>query len=205
MEAIRAYLDQGGVFMYPIIAGALWGLALVFERILFYMQTTALISRQTASFSRELQVNGIEGVQKWIASQRGLLPQVLDAAVSNRTLPAHRMEEKMEAVLLKELPSYSKFLNFIAVLASLMPMLGLLGTVTGMIATFEVIALQGTGDAQAMAGGIAEALITTQAGLVASVPIILGHTFVSNRLKKITDKVKESCHQIIDYMKDQNG
>ncbi len=84
-----------------------------------------------------------------------------------------------------------------------MPILGLLGTVTGMIATFSVIELQGTGDAQSMAGGISEALVTTQAGLVASLPIILGHLFITDRLKRITDKTREICAFTVDYLKDR--
>ncbi len=204
MEAVKAYIQQGGLLMYPIIAGALWALLLVFERIVFYIQTTALISRQSEMFAKVLKAEGLEGAGKWIGTQKGLLPRVLSAGANNVNLPVPRIEEKMEAVLLRELPAFSRYLNFIAVMASLMPMFGLLGTVTGMITTFKVIALQGTGDAQAMAGGIAEALITTQAGLIAAIPVILGHTFLSNRLKKITDTIKESCHQLIDHLKDRH-
>ncbi|MFW5775569.1 MAG: MotA/TolQ/ExbB proton channel family protein, partial [Chitinivibrionales bacterium] len=190
MEALNAYIQQGGVFMFPIIAGAAWGLVLVFERIIFYLQKTALISSQSKAFTDELKSGGVEKATVWLSKQKGLLPVVLKAGLENTHLPVDRISEKMEAVLLRELPQYSRFLNFIAVLSSLMPMFGLLGTVTGMIATFKVIALQGTGDAQAMAGGIAEALLTTQAGLVAAIPMILGHTYVSSKLKRITDNVK---------------
>ncbi len=202
MEAIASYVARGGVFIYPIIAGALWGMVLVFERIVFYVQKTALIRRQSDTFTRQLRSGGIPEAGRWLETQSGLLSMVLGAGVKHAHLPVERVSEKMEAVLLKELPSYSRFLNFLAVLSSLMPMFGLLGTVTGMIATFKVIALQGTGDAQAMAGGIAEALLTTQAGLVAAIPMILGHTYLSSKLKKITDTIKESCHLLIDYMKD---
>jgi biopolymer transport protein ExbB len=110
----------------------------------------------------------------------------------------------MEAALLAELPQYSKYLNLLAALAALMPIFGLLGTVTGMIRTFNVIALLGTGDPKAMADGIAEALITTQAGLVAATPIILGHTLLANRLRKISDTLRQACAAFLDYIKESH-
>jgi biopolymer transport protein ExbB len=85
-----------------------------------------------------------------------------------------------------------------------MPIFGLLGTVSGMILTFNVISLHGTGDAQAMASGIAEALITTEAGLVAAAPMLLGHVLLVSRCKKISDKTREACVKVLDYMKDND-
>jgi biopolymer transport protein ExbB len=126
----------------------------------------------------------------------------MTVALKNRHLPPERVEEKMESILLEQLPGYSRFLNLIASLAGLMPIFGLLGTVSGMIKTFNVIALHGTGDAQAMASGIAEALITTEAGLVAAAPIILGHVLLTSRLKKVSDKTRESCVKVMNYLKD---
>jgi biopolymer transport protein ExbB len=74
-----------------------------------------------------------------------------------------------------------------------------------MIVLFKVIALRGTGDAQAMADGISQALLTTEAGLVAAIPIILGHVLLTNRLNKITAKTKEVCLATIDYLKEPHA
>ncbi|MFH1760904.1 MAG: MotA/TolQ/ExbB proton channel family protein, partial [bacterium] len=145
---------------------------------------------------------GIPDAMAFIKSQKGVLKNVLQAALDNSSLPLAKIEKKLDGILLDQLPKLSRFLNLIATLGTLMPMLGLLGTVTGMIATFKVIALQGTGDAQAMADGISEALITTQAGLVAAIPIILGHTFLSNRLSRIVAVVKESTARVMDFLED---
>ncbi len=202
MEEIIQYINQGGVFIYPILIGTVWAGILLIERAVFYLQTAMLLTRQSERIFTILAQEGIERVEEHLKSQKGLLKNVLYTAVQNRHLPVERIEEKMEVVLLRYLPTYSKYLNLLAALSSIMPILGLLGTVTGMIATFKVIALQGTGDAQAMADGISEALITTQAGLVAALPIILGHVLLSNRLKKITDKTKETCVRFIDCLKD---
>lgn len=202
MDGIIAYINKGGFFIYPIILGTLWAMILFFERLLFYFSTATNLSKQSKTFFSLLTEEGGERVQEYLITQKGLLKTILLTAVNNLDQPPLRIEEKMEAVILKELPAYSKRLNFLASLAGIMPILGLLGTVTGMIATFKVIALQGTGDAQAMADGISEALITTQAGLVAALPIILGHVLLTNRLKTISDKTKETCTLFLDYIKD---
>ena len=204
MNAVLSYVRNGGVFMYPILLGAMWALTLLVERTIFFVQCQWRMNRQANTFFALLANRDLPGAQRYLQSQRGLVRDVLMAGVKNRDKPSARVEEKMESVLLRELPVYAKHLNVIASLAGLMPLLGLLGTVSGMIATFKVIALQGTGDVQAMAGGISVALITTQAGLVAALPIILGHVFLSNRLKRITDRTKEICVLFIDYVKDSH-
>ena len=204
MDAFNEYIQQGGIFIYPIIVGTLWALILILERAIFYLQTATRLTRQGDRIFAILSEQGIDALKQHLDKQRGLISNVLSVAIEHQSMPLDRIEDKMRATLVKYLPGYSKYLNLLAALATIMPILGLLGTVTGMIATFKVIALQGTGDAQAMADGISEALITTQAGLIAAVPIIIGHTLLSNRLRKITDKTKEICTQFIEYLKDEH-
>jgi biopolymer transport protein ExbB len=205
MDAIMMFIRQAGIFIYPILGGALWALVLLVERAIFYLQTASRLTKQSAEFRAILIREGFEKASAYIAAQKGILRNVLLSALSHRKLPVERIEEKMGLVVMKELPEYQKYLNLIAVLAGLMPMLGLLGTVSGMIVLFKVIALRGTGDAQAMADGISQALLTTEAGLVAAIPIILGHVLLTNRLNKITAKTKEVCLATIDYLKEPHA
>ncbi len=203
MSEIMAYLTKGGVFVYPIIFGTVWAMILLIERTIFYVQTASRLGNQGGYIEGMLISEGAENVLMYLKQKKGLIPRVLSVALENRSEPLNRIEEKIDGELMRQLPIYSRSLNLLATLAALMPILGLLGTVTGMISTFSVIELQGTGDAQSMAGGISEALVTTQAGLVASMPIILGHVFITDRLKRITDKTREICAFTIDYLKDQ--
>ncbi len=203
MESIISYITTGGIFMYPIVVCSFCAFVLLIERAFFYLQTASLLTNQSNKFFAILHAEGMEKAEEHLKSQRGLLKKVLLAALANRHKPVERIAEKMDLVLLNFLPIYRKHLNLLATLAGAMPILGLLGTVTGMIATFKVIALQGTGDAQAMADGISEALITTQAGLVSALPIIFGHVLLSNRLNKINGKIKAVCAQLLDFIKDK--
>jgi len=156
-------------------------------------------------FLAALEGGGLEGARAFLAGQHGILKTVLSTAVEHAHLPAQKINQKVDTVLLDQLPGLSRFLNLIATLGTLLPMLGLLGTVTGMIATFKVIALQGTGDAQAMADGISEALITTQAGLVAAIPIVLCHTFLSNRVSKLLAVIRASVTRLLDFLETEKS
>ncbi len=205
MSFLEHYIEQGGFFIYPIILFFLWAMVIAVERAIYYMQTASLLKRQRTKIFSILSESGVESLHEHLKTQKGLIRNVLYSAVDNRHLSTARIEEKMSIELTRYLPAYSKFLNMLATLAGIMPMLGLLGTVTGMIATFKIIALEGSGDAQAMAGGISEALITTQAGLVLAVPIILSHQFLTGRMTKITDTTREICLSFIDALKDSES
>lgn len=206
MGAILEYIDKGGVFIYPILAGSVWAFTLLVERLLFFKQVAFRITKLSDEFFRTLKADGTKEARSYLTGQTGVLKNVLTVALENERQPMRKIEARMEAVLLQELPVLSKFLNTLATLGAMMPILGLLGTVTGMIATFQVIALQGTGDAQALADGISEALVTTQAGLVAALPILLGHNFLSNRLQKIVSVVRACTAQVLDRIEEiQDG
>jgi len=204
MQAVIEYIRQGGIFMYPIIIGTLWALTLLIERSIFYLQTGANLSRQIHTVFSHLGRNDTEQCRSYLIGQRGIIRNVISVALEQTSQPPERVAEKMEVILTEQLPGYSRYLNLLASLAGLMPIFGLLGTVSGMILTFRVISLHGTGDAQAMASGIAEALITTQAGLVAAAPIMLGHVLLTSRLRKITDKTREACVKYITWLRDRN-
>ena len=203
MSDAAEYIARGGIFMYPIIIGFVLAVILLIERAIFYGQTASNLAKEGDAIYSMLSTDGIDKTILYLKSRKGLVPRVIVVALENRSLSLERIEEKMDVELMRHLPLYAKSLNLLATLAALMPILGLLGTVTGMITTFSVIELQGTGDAQSMAGGISEALVTTQAGLVASIPIILGHVFITDRLKRITDKTHEICAFTVDFLKEQ--
>ncbi|OGJ88596.1 MAG: hypothetical protein A2268_08015 [Candidatus Raymondbacteria bacterium RifOxyA12_full_50_37] len=205
MDAVREYFIKGGIFMFPIVGFTFWALLLICERFMFFWQTASRSKRLADRFSETLATGGLEDARTFLQGETGVIKNVLSVALEGAELPLSRLEKKVDTALLKELPALTHYLNIIATLAGLMPLLGLLGTVTGMITTFKVIALQGTGDAQAMADGIAEALITTQAGLVATVPIILFHVFLSNRSASIVSVLKASLTHLFEYLEEHRG
>jgi len=110
--------------------------------------------------------------------------------------------QQLNIQLAELMPKLEGSLPTVAIIGSLLPMLGLLGTVTGMIEVFEVIALQGTGEPQEMAHGISQALLTTASGLIIAIPVIFSHHLLSRRLRYVLAITEQSMHAV--YSQDIN-
>jgi biopolymer transport protein ExbB len=118
---------------------------------------------------------------------------VLKAGLGARGEERETLESVLQEAILKELPRLERFLPAINITGAIAPLLGLLGTVTGMISTFHVVTLYGTGDPRMMSGGISEALVTTELGLAVAIPIMLAHTFLSRRVEHIVGDMEEKA------------
>ena len=125
------------------------------------------------------------------------LGRVLKVASDNSGLDAESLELKLHESVLKERPGIESGLNLLKIIAMVAPLLGLLGTVTGMIITFQMITLFGAGDPKAMAGGISQALITTVLGLVVAIPTVLLHTLVNGKAQGILHILEEQSAGIV--------
>jgi len=125
------------------------------------------------------------------------LGRVLTVYNDNKGSDAENLELKLDEAILKELPSIESGINIIKIFAAIAPLLGLLGTVLGMIATFQQITLFGTGDPRLMAGSISMALVTTAQGIIAALPLILMHSLVAGRSKSIVHILDEQTAGIV--------
>ena len=125
------------------------------------------------------------------------LGRVLKVKEDNPKLDNESLELKLEEAVLKEKPSIESGVNLLKIISAVAPLLGLLGTVTGMIVTFQAITIFGAGDPKAMAGGISGALVTTVLGLIVAIPTVLMHTVVNGRAKRILHVLEEQSAGII--------
>jgi biopolymer transport protein ExbB len=130
-------------------------------------------------------------------SDKNPLGRILKVYQENKTADAENLELKLDEAILKELPRIERGVNIIKILAAIAPLLGLLGTVIGMIETFQIITLFGTADPRQMAGSISMALVTTAEGIIAALPLILLHSLVAGRAKSITHVLDEQTAGII--------
>lgn len=184
-QAVSAWFDKGGLVMYPLIGCALFAFILGFERFSTY-QTRGSRLITTRKHLMPLIRSG-----KWdeaidYSNSRGTgLGKALAVVVQKRELNRDSAEKSVKEALLTEIPNLEKRLGLISALGAVAPLLGLLGTVSGMIALFKVITDVGTNDARLLAGGISEALVTTQTGLIIAIPILLLHGFLSEKLDGI--------------------
>ena len=115
----------------------------------------------------------------------------------NRDVDTETLELKLGEAIFKETPKLNRALLFIQIISVVAPLMGLLGTVTGMIRTFQAITLYGTGDPKLMAGGISQALVTTVLGLSVAIPMVLLHTVVSGRSRRIVQILQEQSTGIV--------
>ncbi len=136
-------------------------------------------------------------VRRKSPSRGNPLGRVMMAYESNPNADAETLALKLDDAVLREIPKLERGLNLVKVFAAIAPLLGLLGTVVGMIITFQQITLFGTGDPKIMAGGISQALVTTVLGLIAAIPLLLLHAFASGFSKSVVQTLEEQAAGMI--------
>ena len=187
-------IKNGGPIVWPILAIGFFAFIIVIERSVFLRK----VHTNTDLIMGEVNSLALKG--KWaecekIASDAKGRPvyNVLRAALSARAETRETLESILQEAILKEFPRLERFLPALNVLGAVAPLLGLLGTVTGMISTFHVITLYGTGDPRMMSGGISEAMVTTMLGLSVAIPIMLAHTFLNRQVDHIIGDMEEKA------------
>ena len=183
-------LRQGGIVGYCIMGLGVIGLLIALWR-------AAGLSTAGRKVSAQLKRDS--------ASTDNPLGRVLAAYEANRGADTETIELKLSEAALKEMPDLTKGLLFIKVISVVAPLMGLLGTVTGMIKTFQVITLFGAGDPKMMAGGISQALMTTVLGLVVAIPMVLIHTLVSGQSRKIINILQSQSAGIVATHSEKHG
>jgi biopolymer transport protein ExbB len=176
-------VQQGGAVGYVIIGLGLLALALgVVKWVL-----VSITSRRVAAQRKQIETPNLGNP----------LGRVLSVYEKNATADAETLELKLDEAVLRETSQLERFLWLVKTVSVVAPLLGLLGTVTGMIQTFQAITLFGAGDPKMMAGGISEALVTTMLGLITAIPLVLLHATLANSTRRITDVLDEQSAGLI--------
>lgn len=191
-KSIWDWLSAGGLLVWPIILVGVIAMFLVAER--FYS-----LSKIRGNSDRNMKlILAMVSKGEWkqcrvFCRKQSQFPtcRIIGHTLKYMGSTREIIENAFQEGLLKELPMLERFLPTLQVLAAVAPLLGLLGTVTGMINTFQVITLYGTGDPRMMSGGISEALVTTQLGLAVAVPIMILHHVLERRVDKIIGDMEE--------------
>jgi biopolymer transport protein ExbB len=191
-EDLRDSFEAGGPLMWPILIVACLAILIMIERFFLLFTTKANTDAITDRITK-LAESGNWKQAKIACEEKSSVPtcRMLASAVGNVGATQEVLENTLQEAILRETPRLERFLPTLGVLGTIAPLLGLLGTVTGMINTFKVITAQGAGDPSAMAGGISEALLTTQFGLSVAIPIMLLHHLLSRRVDKIVGDMEE--------------
>lgn len=185
-------MHLGGVVMWPILFVAAIALLLTIERVIVLGSTKANSDRVVAKLSE------LAGQGKWKEceqvcelNRRAPTCRMLKSAMGHLGQNQEVLENAFQEATLREMPRLERFMSTIAVMAAIAPLLGLLGTVNGMINVFRVITAVGTGDPRMMSGGISEALLTTEFGLIVAIPIMIIHHFLGRRVDSIVEDMEQ--------------
>jgi biopolymer transport protein ExbB len=183
-------IAQGKTVGYVIIALGIMGLLIALWRLLALTTSTAKCNHQ----AKNLETVG-----------NNPLGHVIRVAHDNPGVDVEGLELKLGEAILKETPKFNAMLPFLKIISVVAPLLGLLGTVTGMIVTFQAITLYGAGDPKLMAGGISTALVTTVLGLVVAIPMVFLHTMVQSRAKRLTQILQEEAAGMLSERAERQG
>ncbi len=175
-------INQGGLVGYFIIFIGLLGLTLSGWRLKLLKDESDAINRQLKSDQ---------------ASDDNALGRILSVFDQNQAIDPESLELKIDEAILREVPKLEKFHSIIKVFAAVAPLLGLLGTVVGMIVTFQALTLFGTGDPKLMAGGISQALVTTMLGLIVAIPLVFLHSVLTSWSGSLIEIIEEQSAGLI--------
>jgi biopolymer transport protein ExbB len=187
--------------VWPILAILVVSIGIVIERVVFLwrkrMDAEGLMGRITIWAAE----------QQWELCQKACdrlqakpLARVVAAGLRCRQMKREEIENALQEAILREVPAMERSLSMLGMLAAIAPLLGLLGTVTGMINTFHVITQHGTGDPRMMSGGISEALVTTMLGLSVAIPIMLAHTLLNRMADSHIGRMEEKAVALVNMV-----
>jgi biopolymer transport protein ExbB len=195
-ELVRA----GGPFMWPIIACSIAAVGILLERLWTLQRKRVLpqeLIKKVSDLADKNQVTPkvIEALEK-----NSPLGRVLAAALANRQRGRAIMMERVEDTGRHVVHELERFLNSLGTIASISPLLGLLGTVSGIIRAFNAVMLGGMGDPAKLAGGISEALVTTAAGLAVAIPAFIAYRYLRGKVERIVIEMEKVAVTFADSL-----
>jgi len=203
-ETIIEHIKSGGIWMYPILAFAFASfLTAIFKAFEIYsvkMPAAGTLHK----ILDPLNKGDVEGAKAQAQAVEGPAGKMLLDAVIHSDESKELIEEVMYESMIEVQPKMERLLPFIAVTAATAPLLGLLGTVTGMINTFKLITIFGTGDAKSLSGGISEALVTTEFGLIVAIPSLILHSLLSRRSQGVLANMERLAVAFVNGLSRKN-
>lgn len=193
-------IQSGGILMWPLILCSVLALAITAERFWTLRRNQIapadLLSRVWGWMKND-QLNSSRLKELRESSPLG---RVLAAGLVNARHGRDLMKESIQEAASVEVHYMERYLNALGTIAGVSPLIGLLGTVFGMIEVFNQIVLQGTGNAGAFAGGISEALVTTAAGLMVAIPALVAHRILTRRVDEIVVFMEQEATKLVDVL-----
>ena len=193
-------VTAGGWLMLPILFSSIIVLAICAERLFTLNAKKISPPHLLATVWKQLKAGELDATRLRTLRQSSPLGRILAAGLSNAGHGRDVMKESIQEAASHVVHDLERYLNTLGTIAAVTPLLGLLGTVMGMIKVFAEIMAQGTGNASVLAGGISEALITTAAGLSVAIPALVMHRYFVGRIDGIVVGLEQETIKLVDAM-----
>ena len=195
------HIKAGGITMVPILGLGVICICVAFWKFISLLKLRTNTNYDLSGVVALISAGKIHEAEKKASNMGRPIGPVVAEGIEHRAASREHMEEIMHERILQQLPYLERGLPLLAVSAAASPLLGLLGTVTGMIHTFNLVTIFGTGKANLLSSGISEALVTTEYGLIIAVPALLIHAFLSRKVKNIIHALEQSAVSLINGIK----
>lgn len=198
-RTLMQHIESGGVIGYMIIGLGVLGVILMIVRTFILISASKNTTQVTENAASLIKQGKLQDAVDYLSSTKGVVPSVLAYVIKNINLKdKENIEYIISEAILRYSPALDRFKVAIVVIAAVSPLLGLLGTVTGIIETFNVITEFGTGDPKLMAGGISEALVTTELGLIVAIPTYIAGSLLNGWSERIKEYIEESVLKVLN-------
>ena len=193
-----SYFDRGGIIMWPLLALSILGVTVMFWRWWALRQAMVGMPAYMKDLRARLAANDTTGAIALSDKQGGPVASVVKAGLIRAGRPREEIEHALEDAAAHELSGLERGLPVLATVAMIAPLLGFLGTVTGMINSFEALASVGLNNPAAVARGISEALITTAAGLMIAIPVQMAYNYFVTNVNAIVRFMESAAHAVLE-------
>ncbi len=195
------FLTRGGPIMIPLLICSVLALAIILERA-FSLRATRIIRGDTLQRVKSLLAdNQIGDAMTLCRRQPSVMGRILLAAIVNHDRDREELKTIVEDAGRQEVPTLDRYLGMLGTIAAITPLLGLTGTVFGMIRTFGVISEKGIAHPSQLAGGISEALVTTATGLVIAIPTLIFYNYYTAKADRLILEIEKQSYRLVDALK----
>ncbi len=206
MNALMELWAKGGDVMWLLLLSAIAGVVIIVERMIVYTKVSMGAKKFLVDFKSHLVQGNVDEAIEICEATPGPVPSLMRAGLMKYQQTKgdmNEVEKAIEATAVTELAFLEKNMTMLVTVFTVAPMLGFLGTVTGMISAFDAIAMAGTVEPTIVASGISEALITTAAGLLIGIPVNMFYNYFSQRIASIIVSIEESTRDFLEILKSQ--
>jgi len=196
VKGIAAVFVQGGLMMYPLVVCSFLVMAVIIERWLYFRSAAKLDSHMVTEVGSKLKNGEWKEAVEWCAGGQGIISAMLAQGLAEPTSDRQQLEQELEGTATRLVAKLRYRLDLLDTIVTLAPLLGLLGTVTGMIQTFNVLTIK-NGQPLAITGGIGEALLATATGLCVAVLALVGHSYFTHRIDEIINTLEDAANHIV--------